>query len=547
MYRSAADQIPSSSQGASRRQILAGAAVAAGGLGITALIHPEVASAVEQFEGYLNVKDFGTFGTPSDTRQAIQACIDQASADKKVVYFPPGTYTIDSGASSTGLTLKQDSHLVGHGTASVIKVDDSASPFNVLLSPADDVNETVSNIRIEDLTFDANSRVKFYVIRVHTKHATNLVNNVALLRVQVMNHLLQTSDQEADNSSYAVFLNKIKNASVEDCYFHDGQRDGLHVRASENVVLTGNVISGYGDDHITVGISKRCSIVGNVVLADRTNRGMAIIGGPDSTIVGNVCVGGLQGGVGVRGGATNVVFANNLILRAGTTSQDRGPFSTPGLPRGSGIVLLSQTSPLQTIKIQNNIIDSPKNHGVVIVANSAEVSDVEICGNTIRALQPPTSSTGYKPSGVALIGSVQAGTLVDLPANKTAKNVRIGENVISDFPGPGISVRGQNNDAIRPIRFDIQGNRILDSGNGGPTPLPAGILVEQVKGFLVSGNRAQDTRSSGSKTQQSGLEVVGASGSNNLVVGNDFSENVNAGINPASPSGVTVASGTNLV
>ena len=47
---------------------------------------------------------------------------------------------------------------------------------------------------------------------------------------------------------------------------------------------------------------------------------------------------------------------------------------------------------------------------------------------------------------------------------------------------------------------------------------------------MVSGNRSQDTRSS--KTQTYGLTVDNATG-NNLVHGNDFTDNINSGVGGA--------------
>jgi hypothetical protein len=82
----------------------------------------------------------------------------------------------------------------------------------------------------------------------------------------------------------------------------------------------------------------------------------------------------------------------------------------------------------------------------------------------------------------------------------------------------------------------VQDNRVLDSGLSGIER--PGILLDGVSGFLVTNNRAQDTRETG-KTQTYGLQVLNQSGKN-LVTGNDFSDNVNSpGSTPSSTVGST--------
>jgi hypothetical protein len=179
--------------------------------------------------------------------------------------------------------------------------------------------------------------------------------------------------------------------------------------------------------------------------------------------------------------------------------------------------------------ITDNQIFGPRNDGIVIAATAGSISDVVISGNMIAMANPavpPIQDTSLPGCGIALIGD-----LLDGPALGAVTNVRICDNEIRQSKGSGISLKGNVDNSS--ARFDVLNNAVFDSGtqrpDGSGSNAP-GIVVDHIKGFMVSSNRSQDTRSS--KTQTYGLTVDNAAG-NNLVHGNDLTDNINSGVGGA--------------
>jgi nitrous oxidase accessory protein NosD len=94
-------------------------------------------------------------------------------------------------------------------------------------------------------------------------------------------------------------------------------------------------------------------------------------------------------------------------------------------------------------------------------------------------------------------------------------------------------------------RCDVHDNIVLDSGTQAASTPQAGIYLDGVSNFLISGNRVQDTRPSGSKTQGPGVNLTNTA-SNNLIVGNDLSENSGGAVQEQPPNAGTKVSSENL-
>jgi len=118
-------------------------------------------------KNWYNVKrpPFNAKGDGStDDCVAIQKAIDSAAVNGGLVFFPPGTYILQTITPGNGylnnrmLTLKSNVSLMGIGNASVLKMAD-----NVLSHTSDAYNanffqgDSIENVTISDLMFDGNA------------------------------------------------------------------------------------------------------------------------------------------------------------------------------------------------------------------------------------------------------------------------------------------------------------------------------------------------------------------------------------------------------
>jgi hypothetical protein len=319
--------------------------------------------------------------------------------------------------------------------------------------------------------------------------------------------------------------------AVQDCHVHDCEQDGIHVGGkSEQFIVQGNFVHDCADDHISLA-GKQISILNNVI-----NANGGVSGGPIATrggaeqiqIVGNVCRGGVQGGIVLSASQTaspirDWEIAGNTIVDAGTVDL---PFGVDGK---SGVLLTvpaafpgngTPVAAIERINISGNVIVSPYRHGVALSLGDADgfIGEVAITDNFIYL-----SNSAVQGSGVACnLTSVRAGT-----------DVHVVNNDIRGAAGPGISVKKSSTAA--PTRWDIQNNRVADSGRVGSSQ--PGMLLDGVNGALVTGNRCQDTQAV--KTQSYGLQISNSAG-NNLIASNDFSGNINnPGISQSSINATT--------
>jgi hypothetical protein len=124
---------------------------------------------------YLNVLDYGADGSgATDSKAAIQTAINAAGNDGKALFFPTGTYRID-----TPLTWNKPIHLIGEGskrlnfgpgTGSVIKA--GAVMSSMLLGSATPGDQDLTQgTTIEYLSFDGDSKAN-YAIYGLSNHST---------------------------------------------------------------------------------------------------------------------------------------------------------------------------------------------------------------------------------------------------------------------------------------------------------------------------------------------------------------------------------------
>jgi hypothetical protein len=531
----------------SRRRFLAGAAIAAGSIGLTGVTRPERAEATvvipDGWNGYNDVThpNFGATGDGStDDTAAIQACI-RASADsdplkRRAVYFPPGIYR-----TSAVLLLPSYSILVGVGPLSIIKGLPAATTAPPLLKNDSSTpgQGSFTDIHIEGLTLDGNKSERNGsnpLIRLYgASHDRVVIRRVIGLDSPFTGF-------QFDNMTHSV---------VEGCHVRNSGKDGISFYSAgsgnsvEDVLIEGNIVEGGVDDHIVVGIgaggqsTRSVTIVGNICDARSATQGAAIAvrGGERIVVSANVCKGGFRAGIEMSGTSVvspprsapnrDIVVADNVISEPGKAAGQ----ATAAQGGGAGILGRTGGVPLERVSLRGNDIFAPRYHGINVytqVPANGAVGPLDVVGNTVLI----DSTVPYFLSGASGISITNPlGTMGD---------IRLDGNDVRSANGPGMYVSG-----VGTKRCDVHDNIVLDSGTQAVSTPQAGIYLDGVSAFLVTGNRVQDTRSSGSKTQGPAVNLTNTSG-NNLVVGNDLSENLSGAVQEVPPNAGTKVSSENL-
>jgi hypothetical protein len=513
----------------SRRGFLSGAALAtAGGAAVASLVRPEMsfAASTDGFNGWNDVTNVAFAGgaqpnNPSvDSAPAIQDCLNQSvlTPTRGAVYFPPGTYYIGS-----TLLIPNGSFLIGHGSLSVIAVksgSDLASHYPMMQAAG--ATATGTDVQIENLKLDSSNRT-LITGNAHCIFFGSGSERVFIRRVECF-----------ATPGAGIFLSGVKLLTVQDCHVHKCAKDGIAVwSGSDQVIVQGNLVHDNGDDHISVVSavgtppSKRISILDNVIsnvdpatnytgAATKVGSSIALRLAEQVKIVGNVVRGGYRAAIELNtaaGAVRDVEIVGNFISEAGNHLP---PEAVTGVGGGSAILVhVPGANPAERINIQDNSIVAPRHHGVFLKVTSGSsgdlLRDVAIEGNMLR-FDVNASYRAGNGSGVACIDP-----------NKPVTDVKISGNTILESAGPGIYAKGPATAITNLRRWDIQDNKVSDSGRGNPGQ--AGIDLQNVESLTVIGNRAQDRTG----VQNVGLSVVNPQG-NVVVADNDFVENGQAPI-----------------
>jgi polygalacturonase len=436
----------------------------------------------------LNVKDFGAKGDGvTNDSTVIQAAVDALTAGD-TLYFPSGTYLCDkiSISGKTGITITADRATLYRPEATFAVEDQNI----------DIVNST--DIVIRGLTFDGENSVSigtnrggievngsddiliekchFYDVRygVAGVNATNRVvvrNNTAESQVPIT-LTNQTNEQTMDilanpgagtstywdisgnmcrgtrialfsgTSSFArctnntvdpspdsvIYLSGTKHFVVSGNIMHEAGKDAIKaVNGSDGGVIANNYVFGAGyittnSPHmLQVDLSSNISITGNTVRLGDWDTGSR----PASS----------QWGILV-GGSENITVDGNNIFSLDTDPANNGD---------DGIRVDCGSTPqiCKNINISNNTIYNMARYGINVSAETFDIENVKIMGNTITGNTDNlfgivlfTSATNGLDTIDVLgntIRSVSTGGIYLSVNNQTLSNIRIADNRFLDF------------------------------------------------------------------------------------------------------------------
>ncbi|ACI99952.1 glycosyl hydrolase family 28-related protein [Rhodospirillum centenum] len=332
----------------------------------------------------VSITDFGARGDGrTDNKVAIQKALDHAKTTGKTVYVPEGTFLHKGMLHADGVDL------VGAGAKSVLKAVGASSSFD-----DQTVRLSGSGGSIRNLTLDSDATSRGY-----TGDSTKIW--VTGARDWVIDHVtINNSFGAGILVGYGASDGRISNNTVRST-----NADSIHIsQASHDIVVSGNRVSGGGDDGIAVVSYMRngapvrdITITGNTVTDNLWGRNISVVGGEDVTIRDNHVEGNKAGRAGIylasepaydTFGVRNVTVEKNHVENVGGWNTGQGAitlFSGTGrmlediVIRGNGIVdavkdgILLRGRAIDDVRLENNLIESPGNKPVVILDRVGDV------------------------------------------------------------------------------------------------------------------------------------------------------------------------------
>lgn len=387
---------------------------------------------------YLNVRHFGARGDGvTDDRAAFQACINASASMGAWMFIPPGDYMLHLPVSPGPLDLLPGTRIMGCGDSSLlIRTTNPVSDrpvFNVLSS-------TANNIALVNFAIDyngaANPGASGPVIKIDPAGTSQ---DVVIDGVRVKNTI--------NPHAFAIKVSRVKGLAITNCYLEDLRKDGIHIEDCQVFVIANNRIvrsgidsansktgSGTGDDHIALSFCEDGVVTGNVCESPNqgAGRGIWVLGSKRISIIGNSIRAGWRANISLESIANeemgDIVIAGNLLQRAGEWNStslwgDAISILSSNYAAGAG-----QNGPIRRVIIADNIIDSPRRHGIWLSCTDAvaRIEGLTIQGNMMnvdRALTHYGIDFAGRFFYANLADSGQAGEIADLSfVNNTSYN-----------------------------------------------------------------------------------------------------------------------------
>lgn len=422
---------------------------------------------------YLNARWFGAKGDGvTDDMAAIQNAINTAFAlGGGTVFLPKGTYIV-SPSGSTKINLRDNVHVLGEGTASVIKVKDNAGDYGMIFGAASS-GVPLRNVRISNLRVDQNPQ-------------NNLTCNVDLRRKdqyfwQFVIGLYNYENVFVDNVAFdptcginTITMNNERgnNASVANCRFNF-------------VMAKSDDPAGY--DNSAIYLNGRNHTVSNCLFyaaAGQKARGAIETHGGQSVVSNNVSD-GYYTGVNIQANSFDqhgdITVSNNTFSNANQGIQ---------LWPWKNYALRNVTITGNTIHLANTVHKRYTTTGISSAGGPEEkgaFENITITGNTILFQEERTQRAAFNDAayGVGLVKDIDM------------TNVVISNNTIKNAPVSGIRIGSTSKVGVS-RNIQITGNVIENAGHypalPAYEPYRAGILLRStVEGGNISGNFITDT------------------------------------------------------
>jgi collagen type VII alpha len=347
----------------------------------------------------------------SDSRTAIQTCMDSAkSASPATVYFPPGTYLLSS-AGSTGILQEVDTNTAHSWTINFV-LDGATLTTSQLTKPllllnGCWVNSTISggtfanthgvvttdSIGLALLGTSSNCMIGNTITGTTFKNMSRMIetDGVNGLTVGPSNQFFMTNGRDSGTSS-----NATPNVGVW-LFNNSGSGGGT----SSNVTVVGNTYNGATSGNVSGNTTKACGdgfvygqginyqVLNNKVSAfsqegiylfpDATNGTPGLISGNyvDGTLITGDTTGG--GTYGIRDDNSGSTVSDNSIVNALQAILIYGP---------------TYPSVISNIKVSGNRIwtTPPQTQAITYGISATQVNNIVVSNNDISWLGSPSSS-----------------------------------------------------------------------------------------------------------------------------------------------------------
>jgi hypothetical protein len=374
----------------------------------------------------INVLDYGAYRDGSNataTTAAIQAAFAAASSGG-VVYFPTGTYKLDS----TGIQLLNTSNVTVQGDGMGASIIDGSAVNGVSIFKLGNISgpATLNNVTLKDFSIYGSSTAA-------TTHIIDFrgINNFVADGVEVYNGYAEAFFCDGPDPAFT-------GLTVRNCYFHDCNKGVL----------------SYGIDTNTTGITS-ILITGNTF--KNMNTAVFVLG-TDVVISNNTFINTAE--YGIKVGESN--FTNNCSLSscvvANNTFDGTGVKIPGGYPFGLGVGIRTAVKNYQ-------YLDGTRDNGIVIANNTFK------------------DSYSYADKGLSLIyltGNVKA--IGNYASNLVSG---AGVSIFINIAFSDITVAGANTD---PIFTFIENNTLEQSNGGVPIQFGLAVQKIQNAFLYCSGN-----------------------------------------------------------
>jgi len=239
----------------------------------------------------------GTSTTGGD-ESTINAALGRADA----VVLCPGTFWV-----SGSILLGTGQSLLGSGPNSVIKVRNGHNAdVDVIVNS--DTAEGNDYIAVRDLVVDGNGGNQSRSIDMNGVNFSNCKNGII--------QAIVARDFSTGDYSEGIRLTTCGYFRVLDNRCHENSYASIYLRSCNNVLVQGNICTGYGNDGIDVtrpvGLpkTKECAVIGNICYGHKID-GIWLNDAEDCIVQGNICVGNGLRGIGLsRANSRNLIIGN---------------------------------------------------------------------------------------------------------------------------------------------------------------------------------------------------------------------------------------------
>ena len=491
--------------------------------------------------------DYTTDGTADDVQ--INQAISSLTAGGTVL-IRKGTYQI---TAALGTSTVNNVRIMGEGYGTVLNNTTAASGATDTLDLGSD--NTVENIYFLGNITDYSTN--YSGTNVNLFGSGNTVKGVwtyggdAGVKVsagsntgnRIIGNSFSTYKERAvllsNGADYNTVSDNFINGSTTDT--NSGKR-GIYLLDADHNTVSGNVIKNVYHRGIFVNRGSKYNVIdGNTIDNVVGFIGISIENdtpasseGPSSynTISNNNIYNTASKAVDVESNATsgiaygNTVTGNTMLANAyGVYVGQNDSETTVSGNTIDGPTLAGIYTNGQNTNITGNTIRNTGNQGVYLDVASTNAT---VNGNTID-----TVASGYDAVRVGSKNHNITGNLISnagrygIFTTNVSGNVSISGNQISSSTNRGIEIEAANN--------MVTGNTVINSGLGGATEAIRSIQANNT----ITGNRAFDTRSAGSKTQTYGYAESG-SGNYAMISGNNFMGNASGTVNALGANSMTI-------